>query len=399
MKKIENKEIWYVRQRLPYYIPHLGWLETHAQQRAYHWYKLTWKKVINFVWSTEQTIPEKAEKILDWEKMIGYENENEIIIFMPDKEIVPNFPLPKFWKKEFWSRLRYIQKKYNPEIIVTRTRFFPSSFIWWVYAKKKKIKRIHIEHGSDYVSLSSKITSSIARIYDQILGRYVFKKADIVVPISKACQKFIKRFTKRKTEVIYRWIDIPKLEKTKILDLKNKYPNKIIMWYVWRLYKRKNLSSLIQAYYQLNENIKNQIQIVIVWDWEDYARLKKMDNKNKIIFLWWKRFKEALAIQSQFDVHLHTSSPGGGISSSLLQAMALWCDIIATPYEWADEVISNENGILLADDTIESVKKWIENYLKIAVNKKGEWKTINKNIIKEKFHRNANIKKYEKIIK
>jgi glycosyltransferase involved in cell wall biosynthesis len=47
-------------------------------------------------------------------------------------------------------------------------------------------------------------------------------------------------------------------------------------------------------------------------------------------------------------------------ATTLLQAMQLWCFIIATPYEWANEVIENwKNGILLNDDKVETFKNWI----------------------------------------
>lgn len=387
-----------IRQRLAYYPPHLGWLETHAQQRAYHWHKITGNKVINFIGSTHQTLNNKKNTIIHKWKTIWYETPSDINIIMPDWEVIPNFPLPKFRRLDFWDRVSYIYKTYKPKTIITRTRFFPSSIIWWVYAKKKWIKWVHIEHGSSYVSLNSKVSSNIAWLYDQIIGRYIFRKANILIPISKACQKFIKKFTNRKTDVIYRWIEISNLLNADVVNLKKKYPNKIIMWYVGRLYKWKNIESLIGAYNQLDMSIKNKIQVVIVGDGEDLERLKRISADFNISFFGWKPFNEALAIQQQFDVHLHVSSPGGGISSSLLQAMALWCNIIATPYEWANEIITNHNGIILWSDDVGEIKDWIEKYLTLTESKKEKHKKINQKIIKTLFYRNKTIKQYEKII-
>jgi len=95
----------------------------------------------------------------------------------------------------------------------------------------------------------------------------------------------------------------------KVEDIHKKFPGKIIIWYIGRLYKRKNIESLIKAYYISPDEIKKKIQVVVVGDWEDLERLKKMDTQKQIYFTWGKAFHEALAYQQQFDIHFHPSSP------------------------------------------------------------------------------------------
>jgi len=58
--------------------------------------------------------------------------------------------------------------------------------------------------------------------------------------------------------------------------------------------------------------------------------------------------EKAIGILKISDIYLHSSMPGGGLSTSLLEAMICNCAVIATPNEGADEVIkNNENGILI----------------------------------------------------
>jgi len=64
---------------------------------------------------------------------------------------------------------------------------------------------VHIEHGSDYVILSSKLKNKVSYLYDRLIGKWIFKKADAIVAISEACKKFINNeFFDREVSVFYR---------------------------------------------------------------------------------------------------------------------------------------------------------------------------------------------------
>lgn len=399
MKKIN------IIQFLPYFPPHRGWLETHAEQFGEKYSENNFWKVFNVITDFDQDISLWEKIIFDWSIIWYKKNEVENLI-IPSFEIIPNFPMYKIWSKECKLIKKYLKTKTSPHpspsqereqedfIVITRTRFFLTSLIGWIFAKNNKIKWVHIEHGSDYVKLNSKLKTFIAKVYDKLIWKWIFKKANILVWVSNACKDFIqKEFINREVSVFYRWLEIP--NKIKISDnLKEKFPHKIIFWFVGRLYKWKNIESFIKAYYLLDDDIKEKIQVVIVWDWEDFERLKKLDKKDIVYFTWAKPFSEALALQSQFDVHFHTSSPWGWLATTLLQAMQLWCFIVATPYEWASEVIQDwVNWILLNNDSIEELKGWILKALE-NIDKKEEFSKLNTEIIQEKFDWNENIKKY-----
>lgn len=373
-------------QFLPYFPPHKWWVETVWQEIGKYWCKKEYWSFINVVFDVWQE--NKSNYELDWYK----------VHLLPSFDIIANFPFPKFWKKQFWVILKEL-KELQADFVFTHTRFFLSSFIWWKFATKNSIKWVHIEHGSDYVKLWSKLKSKISYIYDKSIWNWIFKRADKLIAISSACKKFIlTEFIDREIGVIYRGLDIELNKEIQIENLKNKFDWKIIIWFVWRLLKWKNVDSLVNSYYLLNDNIKDKIQIVIVWDWEELNNLRQLDINNKIYFTWWKSFKEALLLQLQFDIHFHTSSPWWWLATTLLQAMYLWCFIIATPYEWADEVIINwVNWILIENDSVESIKKWIEVWIENIV-KKSEYSEINKKIINEKFDWNRNIEKIYEIL-
>ena len=369
-------------QFTPYFPPHKWWVETVVEEIWDYWIKKWYWDVINITFDVGQ------------KSNINYSQKWYKVFLFPSFDIIPNFPVPKFWKKEFWlifkELKKYISKNENIRII-SHTRFFLSSLIAGIFARKYSIKWIHIEHGSDYVKLSSKFKSKISYIYDKIIWKWIFKKADQILAISEACKKFIvDEFVQREVEVFYRGVNFPE-NLPQVESLSQKFPWKKIIGFVGRLLKWKNVESLIIAYNNILNNWENNIQLVIVGDWEDLDRIQKIDKDNQIYFTWSKQFNEALAYQKQFDIHMHPSSPWGWLATTLLQAMNYGCYIVATPNEWGKEVIvDGDNGILIKDDSVLIIQEWLLKALN-DFEKKIEYSQKNKQIIKNNFTWEKNI--------
>ncbi len=385
-------------QFMPYFPFHKWWVETVWEEIGKYWIKNSFWEFINIVTEFEQKSNlEKYENIFFKNTIIWYKQDWYEVLVVPSIEIINNFPVYKIWNKKYGLIKKYLENKiWNNSKnfrIITHTRFFLTSLIWWLFARKNKIKWIHIEHWSDYVKLSSKIKTKLSIIYDRIFWKWIFKKADKILAISEACKSFInKEFVNREIEVFYRGVEFPKNIDLKE-NLKEKFNDKVIIWYVWRLYKWKNVKGLIKVFYNLDKNLQNKLQLVIIWDWEDFERLKNFDKQNKIYFTWWVDFKTALSYQKQFDIHIHPSSPWWWLATTLLQAMNFWCIIVATPNEWAKEVITNnKNWFLLKNDSIEELEKWIKLGFD-NLDKKEYFAEINKNIINKKFSWEENILK------
>ena len=389
------KEKINILQFTPYFPPHKWGVETVAEEIADYWTKKWYWEVINITFDVWQKSPHPQSLSLVGERSIRSYNQKWYKVFLiPSFDIIPNFPVPKFWKKDFWRVLKelrsYISENKNTRV-VSHTRFFLSSFIAGIFARKNKLQWIHIEHGSDYVKLSSMLKSKISYIYDKIIWKWIFKRADKILAISEACKKFIiKEFIVREVEVFYRGVvfsnKLPEVE-----NLSEKFTWKKIIGFVGRLLKWKNVESLIIAYNNILKLEKEDIQLIIVWDWEDFNRLVELDKENTIYFTWSKSFEKALAYQQQFDIHIHPSSPWGGLATTLLQAMNYGCYIVATPNEWAKEVIVDwDNWILVKDDSVEEIQKWISEAL-IHFDKKIEYSEKNQKIIENNFSWEKNI--------
>lgn len=373
----------------PYYPPHIGGLESHADEFNKYFSKLTGSKITVFTPQLPYDTPE-GEII----------HKNITIIRFPAFEIIPNYPVPKFWKLKFW-KLFFNLYKSNFDLVISRTRFFLTSLLALVYSKTKKIKWVHIEHGSDFVQLSSKFKSFIAKSYDYTFGWLIFNCSDLNVSISKAVQKFVYTFNKRQSPLIYRGLDMEELNTTsKDQNIQKEYSKKIIITFVGRLYKWKGVENSIKSIKQLPLEIKNKVIFLIIGDGEDFSYLKKISkNENCIKMLGSISRKKATSILKISNIYIHSAYPGGGLSTSLLEAMHCHNAIIATPNEGANEIIQhNKTGYLTESKNIQMLQKYLINLINNP-DKVEMFGENAQNYIINNFSWKKSIKKYDKVFK
>ncbi len=320
------------------------------------------------------------------------------IIRYPAFEIIPNYPVPKLWNFYFWRQfISLFQADFDT--VISRTRFFLTSLFALVYSKIKRVYWVHIEHGSDFVTLSSPLKSYLAKIYDKTFGKIIFISSDINVSISKAVQNFIATFDKRPSPIIYRGIDFDRIN---LIQPDNtiaiKYPNKIIISTVARLYKWKGIAHSIEAIRSLPKEIQSKIVFFIVGDGEDFNYLKLLTKNLPIEMLGKLPSDNALSILKKSDIYIHSSLPGGGLSTSLLEAMSCGCAIIASPNEGADEVIDGNNGILIKETSAQLIQQGIITLVSDAEKRISYGKNAKKNVL-EKFLWEKSILSYTNVFK
>ncbi|MEI8091671.1 MAG: glycosyltransferase [bacterium] len=101
-------------------------------------------------------------------RCIGYWKDGYQVLVLPAFDIVPNYPFPKFWQRQYWRILRYV-RKYNPDIIQTHTRFFLSTLLGGLLATLWRKTWVHVEHGSGFVKGLSWFKRIFADTYDHTL--------------------------------------------------------------------------------------------------------------------------------------------------------------------------------------------------------------------------------------
>ena len=363
------KEKMNILQFTPYFPPHKWGVETVAEEIADYWTKKWYWEVINVtfdVWQDQTT--HYSQK---WYK----------VFLLPSFDIISNFPVPKFWKKDFWRVLKelrsYISENKNTRVI-SHTRFFLSSFIAGIFARKNKLQWIHIEHGSDYVKLSSKLKSKISYMYDKIIWKWIFKRADKILAISEACKKFIiKEFIERKIEVFYRGMSFENI----LEKIEKKWEIQFV--FIWRLVKLKWVEDLIEVY----KKWKFSEKLMIIWDGEERKYLEKKSQWLNIEFLWFKDKDFIYKYLQENNCIVINPSYQEWMPTTILEALMNSCPVIASDVWWTSEISDWDDLVLYKAGNvvqlIEKIQFSLENYDEL------KWKSFWS--VESKFDRENNI--------
>jgi len=324
-------------------------------------------KLINVVFSPGQP-----------ENLISYEQDGYTVMILPAFELISNFPVPKIRSPTFWSQIQKIKAE-KADIIQTHTRFFLSSFLWWLLAKLQKIKRIHIEHGSGFVKGLSRRKTTFARCYDQIFWRLIFRLADSLVAISQANLPFIQQFTSKKISVIYRGFNF-----TPVLREKKEKPDQILIGFVGRLVKLKGVDLLIEAFAQLEQEYRN-LRLQIIWDGEERCNLEKQVEAlglwDKISFLWYQSPEK---VYSDFLPHIDifvNPSLQEGLPTTVIEALFAQCITVATGVGGTREIADGEDFIVVEPWSVEALKGALNQALALVW--KANWASYQQ--VRERF--------------
>ena len=379
----------------PYFPPHIWWLETVAYEIT-KYLKEKWHRSTVLTYDIFD-INKDYDKIYINNKKVWYIKEWVEVFLLPAFEVIPYFPFPKFWTRNYKDIMKYISNnKYN--VVQTHTRFFLSSYIWWLYAKKRSIHRVHTEHWADYVRLKNKIYEKIAYIFDRIIWKRILKNASKVITISKQSYDFVYNEFGIKSKIIHRGIEDINLDNKLKINISKELWEKIILWFIWRITERKNVKNVVKSYYKLVEHDNKYLKetkLVIVWQWDQFDEVKKLDKNNIVIFTWWLPANQALTWQSCFDIHIHSSNKWWWLATTLIQAMQLWCYIVSTPYEWWAEVIKDwQNWTLVKGCSEVEIYEWLKEAILCVDNKKNIFSFKNLNFVKKEFSREKNIELY-----
>jgi len=307
----------------------------------------------------------------------------------PSSSIMGNtYTFPK--RNEKYKKMLSGLMKNRYDAVVTNTRFFTTSYLGLKYSRKMRgTKFIHIEHGNVHVIHSNPLVTLLAWIYDQTVGRMIFRGADAVVGISGPCADFAKRLGARKTMVIHNSLDPG--EFTCSTRKRGKKPSVI---YVGRLIYAKGVQDLLEAVRRIKD-----VKIIIVGD-GPYRRALERKAKD------YKLDAEFTGTLNRSDIKKHLCSASifvnpsysEGLPTSILEAGAAGLPIIATDVGGTSEIITDRTeGILIQPKDVDSLR----NNIEILLKSKAICNTMSKNIsarIRMEFSWDRNIRKFEALI-
>jgi glycosyltransferase involved in cell wall biosynthesis len=359
----------------PYFPPHKWGLESHAAEWANAWIRNNYGEVITLTTSIAQ-----PGRRTEW---------SHTIIPIESFEIVPHFPFPKFWKKEFYSILREV-KEAKPDIIVTRTRFFITSFLGWFLAKTLWIPWMHIEHGSGLVESDRWPVIAFSRMWDYTLGWWIIRYSDKVIGISEACKDFIRSFGRKdEVPVIFRGVDFLPTERIEADD------ESIRLTFIGRLTYLKWCHVLLEALGRIGQKVP--WKLTIVGDGEERKKLeeqmRRLDLRGNINFIWMRdREYIATSVLPHTDIFINPSFQEW-LPTVVLEALLAKCRVIATDVGGTKEISKEEDLTIIPKDNINVLMLALDEALLDYKDKM--WRSYNH--VKETFDWDTNIAKYHTI--
>ena len=169
-----------------------------------------------------------------------------------------------------------LKKNYNTKNIIISNQNFANIIIYFALYKIKKIKIIFIERNHlDELKFFNNFKDFIKKKIIYYLIKFIYKKVDLVIGISKKLCFDLKLYTNAKIRLIYN----PAFDKNIIKKSNCFYPsffnknNKFII-NVGRFTKRKNQLFLIRAFEQVIKKFDN-IKLILIGYGDELTKIKK----------------------------------------------------------------------------------------------------------------------------
>ena len=181
-------------------------------------------------------------------------------------------------------------------------------------------------------------------------------------------------------------------------ELKNKYTDETIITFVGRLIDGKGVVDLIKAFAGTK---RVDIKLFIVGDGTQKKRLENLSEElkieNKVIFLGYKKFEDAIGILKISDIFVNPSYTEG-LPTSVMEAALCKKAIIATDVGGTNEIITDQrSGFLIRPNDILILREKLEILISdIDLRKKFGMEAYTEVI--EKFNWENATEKYLKII-
>ncbi len=315
----------------------MGGLQNHAQQFNQHMAAAGYD-----VYVFTPRIPGTAPEI---------ENEHPGVHVrrFPAFELIANWPVPQFWRPRFWQLLGQIYRLQG-DIIISRTRFFATTWLAALFARFVGRPYVHIEHGADHVQFRSAWLLRVGAFVDHTLGALVLRSATAVVANSKQTAAFVTRLSpKVAPTVIYRGVETKTLAAI-VPALRSEYPQnpKVRIGYFGRLIAGKGIEDLITSVADLP---REKIEVLIVGDGPDYEYLPKLAESLGIslvvTFIRDTSWKGAMAFLKSCDIIVNPSY-SEGLPTVLIEAALCGKAIVATDVGGTSEIVTHgRSGILI----------------------------------------------------
>lgn len=308
------------------------------------------------------------------------------VIFLPTVKIGSRRFL-KFWSKEYRDCFKRI-KDWNPDTIHTHSRSFLVSMLWLCCSIKWNKKWVFFEHSAWRRTVLWWWKSFQRKVYNRTFWKISLIFCNDIVTLNQLSYNYLKKFTNKRLNLIYRWCDIPIVKKV----VRNDFV--IRMCFISNIVKLSGIWTLFKAYVEIVKSHPN-VMLDIIWDGDE-----KLELENLIVKFWlsnwmktlWKISKDDIWTKylPTYDIVINPTLDNEElISETTLWGLLAKCIVISSDIWAVREITNMEDLIIVPAGDVNALVKAIEHAL---------WKLdkswMSFDVVKEKFSWKNSIKKY-----
>jgi glycosyltransferase involved in cell wall biosynthesis len=237
-------------------------------------------------------------------------------------------------------------ERFQPDVVVTNTRFFTSSWLGAWFAKRGDVPHLHVEHGSGHVRLGGALADRLSAAIDHGPGRWVIRSATHCVGVSGAVVDFLAQLGRPDSSLLANGVDLPDAggDRPAVRARLRVGAGDPLALYAGRVTVDKGMLVLLDALARVPT-----LHLAVAGDGEALPELRRRAGRMpRLHLLGQVAPSEVARLLSAADLFVHPSCCAEGLPSSILEAAAAGVAIVATPQGGTVEVVrSPDHGLLV----------------------------------------------------
>lgn len=260
--------------------------------------------------------------------------------------------------KDFRRMHREILQK-DFDFAIIQSRFYVHCAYGIHFAKKKKLPRFVLEHGTNHFTVNNPLLDWAGAQYEHLISAYIRPRCQNYYGVSQACCDWLSHFKIQATGKLYNAVDMdgireklasPVISYRKELGLEDQ----TIVTYTGRLVKEKGIQKLTEAVALLRkEHIP--VKLLVAGNGDLYDAVKAQQDPD-VVLLGLLDFDHVVALLRETDIFCLPTDYPEGFPTSVLEAAACGCYVITTTKGGSRELILDDSyGAILEENTAETI--------------------------------------------
>ena len=258
------------------------------------------------------------------------------------------------------------------DVCVVNSRFYLHSLLGVIFGKRYCKQCLVVDHATGHFTVNSPIWDFAGHIWEHVLVFSMKRWCSDYYGVSHACNDWQRHFGIEAKGVLYNSVDMEDIGRilSDEADLRAEKlgiacrGDRFNIVYAGRLIREKGLLKLIAAFERMNTyTCKPELYIAGEGPLGESVRELAATNKS-IHYLGKLDFPDVIALLGKADVYVLPSDYAEGFPTTVLEAAACRCFIIASKAGGSKELVTDRRyGIILEENTIEELRDELERLI------------------------------------